>query len=128
MMDALKAGGPFMFPLILIALVVGVLAARLLWRVRRDALPAGQESRLALQALPFWGGTALLIGLLGQAAGLYKILGVFAEAEYVDARYIFIGLRESMTTTLVGLAICIAAAIAWLALRHWANGRATFSQ
>ena len=123
MFEVFKTGGPFMFPLTLIALVLVPITIRLVWKLSSNTLSTGRRGEIALQALPFWGAVSILIGLLGQAAGLYRALGIVAARGVASPRAIYIGLRESLVTTIFGFTICVLALLAWGVLRTWHSWR-----
>ena len=123
MMQLFMMGGVFMFPLTLIALALVPITIRLVWKLANNTLEAGRIGEISLQALPFWGVVSLLIGFLGQASGIYKGLGAIAEFGVVNPKAVYIGLRESMVTTLYGLEICIVAMFVWGMLRIWHTWR-----
>ncbi len=119
MLELFKMGGPLTFPIALIGIAVVVLSLIAVIRLVQGRMPAGRAGEASLQALPFWGVVALLLGLLGQAVGHFKSLSAMIEAEAINPRAVFMGLRECFITTLMGLTVCILALLAWGALRAW---------
>jgi len=117
--ETLKAGGPLMYALALIGCIVAVLTIGNIWRLARRALPPGRSGDLRLQALPFWGFIAILVGFLGQVAGHYKMLGVLATASAINPKLVMFGLQQCLVSTIVGLAVCVLALLCWGALRWW---------
>jgi hypothetical protein len=118
MMEFIADGGFFMYPLLLAAALVVVLAVRSGIRVRRASGP-DPVLETGIDATLFWGGWALLLGLFGTFGGVYQASGMIARAQETSARLIWSGIRVALNTTLLGLAIFIVAALAWFGLRSW---------
>jgi hypothetical protein len=119
MFEFFKMGGPLAYPIALIGVTVMVLTVVAVIRLLVGTMPAGRAGELSLQALPFWGVVALLLGFLGQAAGHFKSLSAMAAAEMINPKAVIEGLRECFVTTLMGLTVCILALLAWGVLRTW---------
>ncbi|NIP77757.1 MAG: hypothetical protein GWM90_00550 [Gemmatimonadetes bacterium] len=109
-------GGFFMYPLLLIALVIGGLAIWTTVRLRRGSGP-DPVLETGIDATLFWGGWAVLLGLLGTFGGVYQAAGHIQRAGEVAPALAWGGIRVALTTTLVGLAIFIVAGLIWFALR-----------
>lgn len=124
MFDLFRMGGPMMFPITLIAMAIGVLSLLFAYRLTTGRMPSGRAGEVRLQALPFWGVMALLLGLLGQSLGHFKSLSAMIAAETINPRAVLMGLRECFITTMAGLVVCIAALLAWSVLRTWHRARA----
>ena len=119
MIRTFMMGGPLMFPLVLISLILGFLTLFNVVRLLQRKLPAGRAGDISLQALPFWGAIAVLLGVLGQVIGHYKMLSVMVDAAAINPKLVIAGLRECLVTTITGLVICIVALLAWGFLRTW---------
>lgn len=117
--DTFAAGGPMMYPLALVGCIVAVLTVSNVVRLARHTLPPGRAGDLRLQALPFWGGIAILVGFLGQVAGHYHMLGAIAGARAINPGRVMLGLRQCLVSTITGLAICVLALLCWGGLRWW---------
>lgn len=117
--ETFKSGGPLMFPLVLIGCILAVLTVSNIVRLARRTLQSGRAGDLRLQALPFWGIIAILIGFLGQVVGHYKMLSVLAGARAINPKRVMVGLQQCLVSTITGLAICIVALLCWGALRWW---------
>lgn len=118
MSDLVVAGGPMMYPLVLIALVVLALGVWMTLRVRRVTAPdPGLET--GIDATLFWGAWAGLVGVLGTLVGVYQAAGSIQGAGEVSASLAWGGIRVALITTLFGLIIFAVAALAWFGLRSW---------
>jgi hypothetical protein len=108
--------GPMAWPLSLLVVVNVVLivlvGVRLGDRSRRPDVVL--ENRL--NAILFWGAMAMVLGFLGQYAGIYRALHAIIGASAISPRVVAMGFAESFTTTLFGLQIFVVSAVAWFAL------------
>ena len=118
MTDLVVAGGPIMYPLVLIALLVVILGAWTALRVRRATGP-DPALETGIDATLFWGAWAALAGLLGTLVGVYQAAGAIQGAGEVSASLVWGGIRVALITTLFGLLIFAVAALAWFGLRTW---------
>jgi hypothetical protein len=110
-------GGPYMFPLGLLAAVIAALSVKkAIDLFARTGL--GQE-RLArgLSAILFWGCFSAVLGLLGQFSGIYRSLMVIRSAPAVNPGLVAEGLAVSLITTIFGLCILGVSGIVWFGLR-----------
>lgn len=110
-------GGIFMYPLLVVAAVIAGLTVWLGVRVRRVTAPE-PVLETGIDATLFWGGWALLLGLLGTVGGIYQAAGYISRAEMaIGPAMVWGGIRVALITTLFGLAIFIVSALAWFTLR-----------
>lgn len=116
-MGIIQQAGPFGPVMIVLALVVVVLAVRCALRLSGADPVTGPATEQGINAVLFWGGLAALIGLLGQYSGVYVSMDGITRLENPGVGLIAAGIRESMTPAILGLAILIVAAAAWLPLR-----------
>lgn len=109
-------GGFFMYPLLLVAVLIVALAV---WAAVRLPRVEGADPVLetGIDATLFWGGWALLLGLLGTFGGIYQAAGAIERAGEVAPALAWGGVRVALTTTLFGLLIFAVAALLWFGLR-----------
>ncbi|MBN1886130.1 MAG: MotA/TolQ/ExbB proton channel family protein [Candidatus Krumholzibacteriota bacterium] len=108
--------GPFGYLMIVITIANIVLV------LRKAVLIAGgtrDRARLesGLDAILFWGIIAQVLGVLGQLTGVYNALHAIIRATEISPDVVMTGFRESFTTTLYGLWVCVLSAVAWFVLR-----------
>ncbi len=116
MMEFFKQGGFFMWPILLIAIAIGVLAVWAFVRTRDlDGPDAVVET--GIDAVLFWGVWVVVVGLLGTFTGIYLAAGVIEQAAAVSPAVIWSGIRVALTTTLFGLFVFCVASLMWLGLR-----------
>ncbi|MGD2069120.1 MAG: MotA/TolQ/ExbB proton channel family protein [Gemmatimonadota bacterium] len=116
MIDFFRQGGPFMWPLLLVAVAVAVLAVRSVLRMRG---PESQDVRLetGIDAILFWGAWGVVLGLLGTLGGVYQAAGAISRAADISVPVVWGGIRVALTTTIFGLLVFAVAAVVWFALR-----------
>lgn len=116
MMEFFRQGGLFMWPILVISIVIGVLAVWAFVRTRDlDGPDAVVET--GIDAVLFWGVWVVVVGLLGTFTGIYLAAGVIEQAAAVSPAVIWSGIRVALTTTLFGLFVFCVAALMWLGLR-----------
>ena len=119
MMDWFLSGGFFMWPVLLAGLIAVGLAidgARRLRASRGD--DARRRLRSRIDGVLFWGGLAALLGLLGTLGGIAQVAGVLQRASGdVPAGLAWGGIGNTLTTTILGLAVLLLTLAMWFALR-----------
>ena len=110
-------GGLLMWPLILIILIVFGIVLRSLWHL----FVRGGSNAVAIQncldGLLFWGGFAVIIGVLGSVIGYHKSMASMAAHGLVNPRALWIGSAEGMVTSITGLLVLAGAGACWYVLR-----------
>lgn len=120
--------GPFIWPIILLTLVIGLL---FLWNALillvRPSVSSGR--RKSINSVLFWGGVAAVLGLLGQWLGIHRMAGIVAARGIVSPQAVAIGISESLLTPLAGMFVLVGSAVAWSLLRLglWSAERKTAS-
>ncbi len=117
MIRFLMEAGPLIWPIILLALVIGLLV---LWNIlcllARWRGPAARR-RHSVDAVLFWGGVAAVLGFLGQWIGIHKLSRAIADQGIVSPQAVAYGISESLLTPVAGMAVLVAAAFLWFFLR-----------
>lgn len=132
-------GGIMMWPMLAVAIGIVILAARAAARLygraktesaatretgrERGSLTAEPPAEVDrwLQAILFWGGMAVLLGLLGTVVGVIVMTQAISLAGSVEPPLVWSGFGVSLITFVFGLLIFLFAAFAWFALRHWSG-------
>ena len=117
-------GGILMWPLVLIVLVIcGIILRALLHLFLRGGNDAN-AIQSCLDGLLFWGGFAVVIGVLGSAIGYNKAMTAVVTRGLVNPRALWLGTAEGLVTSIAGLLILAAAGAAWYLLRlQYLRGR-----
>ena len=120
MIETFQSGGVMMWPMLVIALGVVILAGRAaarLWRADGSL----EDVDRSLQSIVFWGLVALVLGVLGSVVGLVQMAQAIAAfaASGVTMATIWGGFAVALITTIFGLSILLVALIVWFVLRVW---------
>ena len=110
-------GGVLMYPLLLIVCVLIGIIVRAMWNF---FIQGGTDTAViqnCLDGLLFWGGFAVLIGVLGSAVGYHKAMSTIAAFGVVNPRAVWIGTAEGMVPTITGLLVLAGAGSFWYLLR-----------
>ena len=109
--------GPFIWPIILLTLVIGLLVlwniVFLLLRPRREP----NSRRHSINSILFWGAVAAVLGVLGQWMGIHRLTRAIAAHGIVNPEALAYGISESLLTPIAGMVVLIVAAVAWFLLR-----------
>lgn len=117
MKQFLMEAGPVIFPLLILAVVIGVLVVwnALALTMRVDG-GAGRR-RHSIDSILFWGSVAAVLGLLGQWLGIAKVSRAIVAAKGINPPMVTYGLSESLLTPVTGMVIFVVAAFLWFFLR-----------
>ena len=121
MIEAFRNGGVMMWPMLIVALGIAWTAVRTFTRAGED--PAGEDVRRGMQSVLFWGGIAVLLGLLGTVVGLVFTAQAAARVPDAPASLIWGGVGVTLITLIFGLLIFLFAALAWFGLDAWSARR-----
>jgi len=116
-MHIFMQGGVMMWLLVLIALVLFGIVLRALWHL---FVRGGNDSAViqnCLDGLLFWGGFAVIIGVLGSAIGYHKVMTVVIAHGVVNPRALWLGSAEGMVSSIAGLLVLGGAGACWYLLR-----------
>jgi MotA/TolQ/ExbB proton channel family len=114
MVGFLREGGYPMWVLVAAAaaMLVSVVRSVLLLQ-RSDAA----EATSRIDAVLFWGGTALIIGVLGTLIGFSQMARAIERMGGVSAPLMWGGLRVALSTTIAGFLAFAIGFLTWAALR-----------
>ena len=116
-MQLFMQGGVMMWLLVLIALVLFGIVLRTLWHL---IVRGGNDSAViqnCLDGLLFWGGFAVIIGVLGSSIGYHKVMTVVIARGVVNPPAVWIGSAEGMVSSIAGLLVLTGAGACWYLLR-----------
>ena len=110
-------GGILMLPMVLITMVVAGIVLRALWHLYFRGGSNAAAIQSCLDSLLFWGGFAVVIGILGSAIGYHRVISAVVARGILNPRALWIGTAEGMVSTIAGLLVLAAAGSAWYLLR-----------
>lgn len=110
-------GGPFMFILLFLFVLILVLSIK-----KGIDLFAGKETNPALlekgvNAIIFWGAFSVVIGFLAHYLGIYEAMLAIARASDISPAIVSRGYSMSLITVLSGLFIFMVSALIWFLLK-----------
>jgi biopolymer transport protein ExbB/TolQ len=111
------SGGPYMWVLLVLALVIlGLTVKKVVDLFARNARSPEILAR-GVNAILFWGCVSAVLGLLGQFTGMYRSLSIIRSFGVINPSLVAEGIAVSLLTTLFGLMILMFSALAWFGLR-----------
>lgn len=118
MREAFLSGGIMMWPMLVVAIGILVLAARTTWLLgRAESQPSEVERRL--QSIVFWGVMSVILGILGTTVGIIQMAQAVSLAGAVDPPLVWGGFGVALVTLIFGLLIFVVSALSWFVLRQW---------
>lgn len=112
-------GGVMMYPISFCAIMVLVLAGRTAFRMKAEDPALGAVMRGAIDGVLFWGGYALVLGVLGTVVGIAISAQAVEAVGEVHTTLVWGGIKVSLITTIYGLLVLLGGALVWFGLRHW---------
>ncbi|MBP7460788.1 MAG: MotA/TolQ/ExbB proton channel family protein [Candidatus Delongbacteria bacterium] len=114
MLDFMMTGGPFMWLILIFAVINMVLIVKKAMDlyVHNDKLTAYQLKR-GIHAIIFWAILSALVGYLGHYLGVYRAMIIISQAKEISPMVIAQGYAESLQTIKFGLTVLIVSAIGW---------------
>lgn len=73
--------------------------------------------RNRINSILFWGAFGAVVGLLGQANGLYLAARAISRAPDISPPIVMEGFATSLLTTIMGLLLLLGSGLAWIGLR-----------
>ena len=117
MIDIIRLSGPWGVVLsALILLNLGLVGWSLTSLLSSDG-KVGGALRNRINAILFWGAIGAVVGLLGQANGIYLGLRAISRAPAISPPIVVEGFAISFLTTIMGFLLLLGSALAWMGLR-----------
>jgi len=110
-------GGLLMWPLVFIVLILFGIVVRATWHIVVRGGSDAAAVQNCLDGLLFWGGFAVIVGVLGSAIGYHRGVSAVVERGLVNPRALWIGTAEGMVTSIAGLVVLAFAGVCWYGLR-----------
>ncbi|MFC1529392.1 MotA/TolQ/ExbB proton channel family protein [Gemmatimonadota bacterium] len=112
----IKTGGPLMYVLVILAIVLVALIARKALQLYGKQESDSNNLERGLHAILFWGAFSAVLGVYAQISGLYRALMNIIAAADISPSIIAEGLAISFHTTLFGLSVFLLSGLAWFIL------------
>jgi hypothetical protein len=117
MLQFFMNGGPFMFILLFLFVLILVLSVKKVIDLfaTKETNPALLEK--GVNAIIFWGAFSVVIGFLAHFLGIYEAMQAIARASDISPAIVSMGYSMSLITVLSGLFIFMVSALIWFFLR-----------
>ena len=115
-------GGFMMYPIALSALAALGLAGWSAWRLWGGAPRVDARVEAGVDGVLFWGGFALLLGILGTVIGIAQAAQAIEMAGAVHTTLVWGGIKLALITTIWGTLILLGSALFWFLLRVRCRG------
>ncbi|MBN1561472.1 MotA/TolQ/ExbB proton channel family protein [candidate division KSB1 bacterium] len=116
MINFIASGGIYMWPLLIIAIAILVLAI-----TKGVQLYSKNENKKQLEnginAILFWGAFSLVLGFFAHFHGVYMAMGAIQAANDISPAIVAGGYAVSLITILTGLFLFMFSAIIWFIYR-----------
>ena len=109
-------GGLFMWPLLLVAIVIIVLSIKKTIEIT-PTTKLNPKIEKGVNAIPFWGAMAVLVGFLAHYWGITMAMDAITKANDISPSIVAQGYKVSLITIIFGLLIFMFSAIIWFILR-----------
>ena len=117
MFDTILDSGPFGVILVLLVLLNLALVVWTLVQLFGSEGSVKPALRNRINAILFWGAVGGVLGLLGQANGIYLALRAISRAPEISPPIVMEGFAISFLTTIMGFVLLLGSALAWMGLR-----------
>ena len=117
MLTFVQQAGPFIFAQFLLALVVLLLFIVNLVRLAGSHGAGALRLRVGIDALLFWGCLTAILGFLGQWNGLHRGANAIRDHGVLNPSLVVLGIGESLSTSVFGMFVLVAALFLWGWLR-----------
>ncbi len=105
------------WPLLFSLAAVTLLAAWSAWRLLGGSPAADLRTKAWIDAILFWGGFAMVAGVLGTLVGVVVAAQAIEIAGEVSTGLVWGGVKVAMLTSVAGTAILALASLLWFALQ-----------
>lgn len=109
--------GVIRFPLGLSVLIVVVLGTYSTVRLFREGATADPMTRTWLDAILFWGGFALVTGVLGTLVGIVVAAQSIEAAGTVSGSLVWGGVKVALYSSVFGILVLAGASLLWFGLQ-----------
>jgi hypothetical protein len=121
------SGGVMMWPILAVGVGIGWMGIRTALRLSRpdgvSSTGGGDEVARGLQGILFWGGAAVVLGLLGTTVGLVLMGDAVARAGAAHPPLVWGGLAVALVPLIFALVVFLGASVLWFILHQWHGGR-----
>ena len=117
MLTLIHRGGPFMWVLVALAVIILALTIKKIIDLFFKPNQTRWQLENGINAILFWGGISAIIGYLAHYTGMYLAMEEIAHAHDISPGIVAMGYGVALISVLTGLVILLASAIIWFLLR-----------
>jgi len=110
-------GGPMMWLLLIIAIIIAVLSLKKGLQLFGKNESTRSTLENGINAIIFWGAISAILGFFAHHLGMYHAMRAIAAANDVSPAIVSYGYSMSLTTVLAGLMIFLVSALIWFLFR-----------
>jgi hypothetical protein len=119
MIRFIQSFGFYLWPLLLICVVIAVLTVINCVRLMSWHRSRHRRVSSSINAILFWGVVSAVIGFLSQWTGIYKGMLMLAKHGLSSPKALWMGIAESCQTPILGLGILLVAGLLWFMLHSY---------
>jgi biopolymer transport protein ExbB/TolQ len=113
----INAGGPLMWPLLIIGVAVLVIVAKKVNDLFIKEGLSNAQLEKGINAIIFWGAFSVVLGLFAHFMGVYQAMQAISQAPAISPAIVAGGYAVSIITILTGLIIFMISAVFWVVFR-----------
>lgn len=117
MLSFIQAGGPYMWPLVAIAIVILGLAINTAIQLFGSKSKQKTQLENSTNSILFWGAFSVVLGFFAHFHGIYQAMQAIQAASDISPAIVAGGYAVSIITILTGLFIFMVAALIWFVFR-----------
>lgn len=112
-MDFIIRGGIFMYPLVIVAIAVIIIAVRKANDLYMKEGLSKQKLEKGINSILFWGAFSIVLGFFAHFMGVYNAMLAIQQAENISPAIVAGGYGMSLITILFGFVIFIVSLLLW---------------
>jgi len=121
MFSFFQQGGVFMWPLLLIAIVLIYLSVKKTVDIFFKKNLSRDELKRGINTILFWGCFSMVLGVFAHFYGVYLAMQAIMKANDISPAIVARGYSLSLITMITGLVIFIISALVWIFLKWKCN-------
>ncbi len=110
-------GGMFMWPLLILAIVIVYLSIKKILDLFVKNEQSQDELKSGINAILFWGGFSVMLGIFAHFLGIYQAMQAIMRVKDISPAIVAGGYSMSLITILSGLFLFMVSAVVWLLLQ-----------
>jgi len=121
MISFIRQGGGFMWPIVIMALVILYLTVKNLVTIYIRKETKNTQQTHSINSILFWGVMCALLGFLGHYWGIYLAMQAISQVSDISPQILAGGYQVSLVTILTGMTLLIFSSVIWFIFRRKVN-------